>query len=108
MSSTLNVSKIEEEIECAICYFEKVPYIERVDESIQDDFKQFFNSIKNTPNLEKFDEIEKKYGMLLKYYREQINTSNIETIKDISKFFLIITILSIVVGIIASIVVATS
>jgi hypothetical protein len=103
MNREIYVNKLKEEIIEAINYFESNKtnsFYENtaIDKNSLNEIEQFFNEIKFYELPKIFESVNLKYGWFLNYYREFKRNSDISSIKLIAKFFLIISIISILVG----------
>lgn len=99
------IKGLKHELLNAFNYFQ-APFI--ISFQLTKEIDSFFISIKDMELDKILYELNNKYGWILNHYREIKRNAEISTIKKISKFFLIITIISIIIGVIIGISIATS
>lgn len=99
------IESLKTEIIDSISYFE---VNEILSSETSDQINQFIDEIKDLDIKDIYEKVNVKYGWFINYYRELKRNSEISTIKSILNFFYYLTIISIIVGVIAGIVIATS
>lgn len=91
------IEKMKHEVFYAFYYFENS---EIISPELIAEINTFFELISEFDSIGIYEKVNEKYGWLLTYYRESKRNADITTIKNISKFFLILTIVGIIIGII--------
>lgn len=107
MNKETLINELRNELLDAIIYFERKSIFDNgfeIDKKIKKEILSYFDQLKEFESKVISEKIDEKYGWLLNFYRERKRNSNINTIRKISIYFLVISILSIIVGIITWIV----
>lgn len=104
MKKEIYLIKLKQEVLDSVKYFEleSNDYLfgtPHLDEENLSEIDIFFESIQSLEIKDIFAKVEEKYGWLLNFYREDKRNNNINIIRKISIYFLIISIISIILGI---------
>lgn len=104
MKKEIYLINLKQDVIDSIKYFEleSNEYIvgaPEIDESSLSEIEHFFDSINPFEINEIFAKVDAKYGFLLNYHREKVKIQKLNTIRKISIYFLIISVISVLVGI---------